>query len=125
MVYLHSLFPTTCDLAGVKIPKTVQSKSLAPLLSGKKKKINDAIFGSYKSFQRMVRTEDYKLIIYPKAKQIQLFDIKNDPWETKNLADDPKHAGTIKKLKAKLKKLQKEVGDTLDIDNMPAAKKKS
>ena len=62
--------------------------------------------------------------MYPKANRIQLFDIKNDPWEMKNLADDPKYAGTIKKLKAKLKKLQEEVGDTLDIDNSPTRRNK-
>ena len=124
MVYLNTLFPTTCDLAGVDIPKTVESKSLVPLLNGKKKNIYDAIFGSYKSFQRMVRTEDYKLIIYPKARQVQLFDMKNDPWEKNNLADDPKYATTIKQLRAKLKKLQKEVGDTLDLDKPPTSGKR-
>ncbi len=123
MVYLHTLFPTTCDLAGVDIPETVESKSLVPLLNGKKTKINDAIYGSYKSFQRMVRTQDYKLIIYPIAQQVQLFDMKNDPWEKNNLADDPKYAPKIKQLRAKLKELQKEVGDTLDLDNPPIPKK--
>ena len=116
MVYLHSMYPTTCDLAGVDIPETVESKSLVPLLKGKKKKINDAIYGSYKGFQRMVRTADYKLIVYPVAEQVQLFDIKNDPWEKNSLAGDPKYAGRIEKLGGILKKLQKEVGDILDID---------
>ncbi len=123
MVYLHTLFPTTCDLAGVDIPETVESKSLVPLLNGKKKKINDAIYGSYKSFQRMVRTQDYKLIIYPIARQVQLFDMKKDPLEKNNLAHDPRYAPKIKQLRAKLKELQKEVGDTLDLDNPPKPKK--
>jgi choline-sulfatase len=123
LVYLHTLFPTTCDLAGVNIPKTVESKSLKPLLTGGKERIYDAVFGSYKDFQRMVRTEDYKLIIYPVAGEVQLFDMRNDPWEMKNLAGDPAQADTIKKLTARLKELQKEVGDTLDID-VPRTKKK-
>ena len=73
----------------------------------------------------MVRTEDYKLIIYPVAQQVQLFDMKNDPWEKNNLADDPQYTPKIKQLRAKLMELQKEVGDTLDLDNPPTPRKKT
>ncbi len=123
-VYLQSMFATTCQIAGVAVPPTVEFPSLLPLLRGEKRKLHDAVFGSYKSFQRMIRTRDYKLIVYPAAGRVQLFDIKNDPLEMTNLADDPKYASKVKQLTARLKKLQKEVGDTLDIDNPPLAGKR-
>ena len=123
LVYLHSLFPTTCELTGVRAPKEVQSPSLVGLLTGKQTKVHDAIYGGYKSFQRMVRTEDFKLIAYPHVKKVQLFDIRNDPWEMKNLAGEAKYAPKIAELKRKLQQLQKEVGDGLDLDKAPEEKK--
>ena len=122
MVYLHSLFPTTCELAGVPVPRQVESGSLVGLLKGRQADIHDAIYGGYKSLQRMVRTKDYKLIIYPAAGKTQLFDIRNDPWELKNLAGNAKYAPRIAELKQRLKQLQKEVGDGLDLDKPPAGK---
>jgi len=41
----------------------------------------------------------------------ELYDLKADPWETKNLADDPAHAEILAELKAKLKKWQKKTKD--------------
>ena len=43
--------------------------------------------------------------------KFELFDMKNDPSETKNLADDPKYADVLKEYQARMKKLQKELND--------------
>ncbi|MCH9023113.1 MAG: sulfatase, partial [Planctomycetes bacterium] len=43
--------------------------------------------------------------------EFELYDLVNDPHEVKNLADDPKHAGTLKQLKAKIKSFQKRTKD--------------
>jgi arylsulfatase A-like enzyme len=64
----------------------------------------------------MITDDQYKLIYYPKIDKTLLFDLKNDPLEMQNLADDPKYAARIKDLKQKLKQLQKACGDTLAID---------
>ena len=117
LVYIHDLFPTTCQLAGIATPPTVESRSLAPLLASGTAQVRDSIFGAYKQVQRCVRTPRWKLIRYPHAKQTQLFDLQADPHETTNLAADPAHAKLIGKLNARLKAWQKEVGDTLDLDN--------
>jgi hypothetical protein len=53
------------------------------------------------------------LIHYPKIGRNQLFDIKNDPRETKDLIDDPKHAAVKKKLLAALKGKREQLGDGL------------
>ena len=42
----------------------------------------------------------------------ELYDVKNDPYEMVNLADNPKYAKVLKDMKKKLRELRKQVGDT-------------
>jgi arylsulfatase A-like enzyme len=116
LVYLQSAFATTCELAGLEIPPSVEFPSLRPLLFGETQELHQNIFGSYRDFQRMIRSKDFKLIRYPHIKKTQLFDLQRDPWEKNNLAENPLYSSTINELNIELKKLQKEVGDTLELD---------
>jgi arylsulfatase A-like enzyme len=125
LVYLSDIFPTTCELTGLVIPTTVETKSLVPLLQGKTEKVRDSIFAAYRDFQRAVRTDRYKLIRYPYVKKTQLFDIQNDPLETKDLSGDPRNADLVKQLNALLRQWQKETGDPLDLENPPARQGKA
>ncbi len=43
----------------------------------------------------MVRTEQYKYIVYNKDPVEQLFDMQNDPGETVNLAPDSQYASVL------------------------------
>ena len=113
LMYQHCLFPTLCDLAGIPTPATVQFPSLQPLLSGERARLFDSIYCAYRGFQRMARTDQYKLILYPKVKKVQLFDLEKDPWEITNLAGDSAHSATVSELFRELKKWQETVGDTL------------
>ena len=79
LVYQHSTFATTCELAGIPIPSSVEFPSLADLITGQGTPKHDAVFSRYQDYQRAVRTRDYKLIVYPQVKQTQLFDLNNDP----------------------------------------------
>lgn len=112
-VYLQSMFATTCELAFIEIPETVEFKSIKDLLSEEKSEGEKYIFGTYKNFQRMIRSDDYKLIIYPQIKMAQLFDLKNDPNEMNNLATDKIHQKIKIDLFKKLVQKQKELGDYL------------
>ncbi len=116
-IYMQSIYATTCELANIEVPKTVQFKSIKDLLTGKTDKGEDAIFGCYKQHQRMVRTDKYKLIAYPKANKLQLFDIVNDPNEVKNLANDPKFLGKKVEMFIKLVTKQNELGDDVDLSD--------
>ena len=116
MIYQHSLFPTMCDLAGIPMPGTVQFPSLLPLLRGERERLHDSIYCAYRAFQRMVRTDQHKLILYPEARKVQLFDLANDPWEITNLAGDARHSGTISELFRELKKWQETVNDKFVLD---------
>jgi len=109
--YLRDLFPTSCDLVGLEIPKSVQGKSLKPVLTGKREAIYSEVFGYFRNFQRMIRNDDYKLIYYPHIKRTQLFDMKNDPLELNDLANNPKHVSTKNELRKKLFDWQQKVND--------------
>ena len=111
--YLRDLYPTTCDLAGIAIPKTVQAKSLKPVLDGKTDKVRDAVYGYFRKFQRMIRTDEWKLIEYPEIQRTQLFHLKSDPHELKNLASDPNYQKITTELRQRLKSWQREQGDPL------------
>ena len=119
LCYLHDLFPTTCELAGLRVPDTVESASLAPLLAGTTRQGRDSVFGAYRHLQRMVRTPRWKLVRYPYANKTQLFDMQADPWETKDLSADPQQAARIAELNAQLKRWQQRVGDKLDLEHPP------
>jgi arylsulfatase A-like enzyme len=113
---MQDVMPTALELAGKPIPQQVQFKSLLPLIRGERTEQYPSIYGAYTQAQRMVRQGDFKLIVYPKPLTFQLFDLKSDPYETINLADNPAYAEKIKKLLAELRKLQKEAGDPLTLD---------
>jgi len=116
MVYLQSAFATTCEMALVEAPETVQFPSLVPLLTGRKQELYDSVYGAYRNFQRMVRTERYKLIRYPHVNEVQLFDLKRDPWETKDLAENPRYAQRVKELDAELHRWMEKTEDKLELD---------
>ena len=86
LCYLLDIFPTLGELTGVTAPDGNEGKSLLPVLTGKQKRLRDSIFTAYRGFQRAVRDERWKLIVYPRINKIQLFDLKNDPAEQKDLA---------------------------------------
>jgi choline-sulfatase len=110
-IYMQSVYPTTCELAGLKIPKTVDYSSVAPLVKGEKKGGEEVIFNSYIETQRLVRTDRYKLVHYPKIGRDQLFDLQEDPYETKDLIKDPKLEKVKQGLLATLRKKRMELGD--------------
>ena len=90
--YSEQLAPRFLDFAGVEAPKTVEGKSLAPIMAGKATEVRDHIIGAYRHFQRTIREPRWKLIKYnvEGVKTTQLFDVQSDPWEINNLADDPR-----------------------------------
>ena len=113
MMHQHCLFPTLCDLADITAPSTVQFPSLMPLLNGTKTQLFDSVYCAYLKAQRSVRTDQYKLILYPKVKRMQLFDIVRDPWEMKDLSSNPDNAALISSLYSQLTQWQTRISDKL------------
>jgi len=115
-VYLQDIMATTLDLANVEKPEYVEFNSLMPMIYKQQLESSYSdIYGAYINLQRMVRTENYKLIIYPKAKKIRLFDVIKDPNEMNDLTDDTSYDSVKKELIEKFKKQQELMEDPLDL----------
>ena len=89
------VLPTLCDYAKIKPPEHMRGKSLRPLLEGKRTAWHDFVAAEVAVAGRMIRTADYKYVTYEADPVEQLFDMKNDPWETKNLAGESRHAAAL------------------------------
>ena len=113
--YLLDIFPTVCGLTGLKAPAGIEGKDLRPIWEGRADGVRDSVFLSFSKIQRSVRDKRFKLIRYPQINHTQLFDLKNDPDELNNLADEPSQAGRIKKMLKQLKECQQKVGDSLPL----------
>lgn len=122
--YLFDIYPTVCDLVGAPIPAEVEGKSLAPVLRGEREGVRETVFLAYRDVQRAVRQGDWKLIRYPQVDVTQLFDLRADPHEMHNLADDPQQAGQVGELLDLLRSEQAAWGDSQPLevaDPKPAA----
>jgi arylsulfatase A-like enzyme len=116
-VYLQDIMATTLDLAGVPRPDFVEFHSLLPYINEpNRKSAYNAIYGCYLAdLQRLVRVGDWKLIVYPKAKVVRLFNLADDPQEMHDLAPNPDQEQRISNLFARLLTLQEEMDDSLDL----------
>jgi arylsulfatase A-like enzyme len=113
LCYVHDIYPTLCELVGVPVPATVKSKSLVPVLRHNKG-VRGSLFFAYKDIQRGVRDERYKLIEYSvKGKRhTQLFDLRSDPWELKNLVADSRYTQQLQRLRKKLRAWRDKLGES-------------
>lgn len=110
-VYLMDVFPTLCELTGTPIPKRVEGLSLAPVIHGQKSRVREYMFNAYKTCQRSISDERWKLIRYPLINRTQLFDLAHDAHEENDLNDRPEHEKKLKELMGKLAALQKQYDD--------------
>jgi len=111
LTYLLDIYPTLCELTGVKPPSGLDGHSLAPIWRGQKTSVRETLLLAYKGLMRSVRNERWKLIRYPPINHVQLFDLVNDPQEVKNLAEEPRHKARIEQMTTQLREWQKKLGD--------------
>ena len=114
--------PTFLDYAGIKVPKSMQGKSIRNLLSGKQKsKWRESMYYHYYEFPHGwhfvkkhygIRTDRYKLIhFYDDIDAWEFYDLKNDPNEINNIYNNKNYKREIDSAKRKLYKLQNEFKD--------------
>lgn len=114
LCYLYDVFPTICDILDLKIPSSVEGKSLRSILDGEKEDLRDHLFLAHAKEMRAVRTkDDWKLIqyfVHGKSRE-QLFNLNDDPWEINNLADENNHQEKKEALKKILMQNVKDYND--------------
>ncbi|MCC6861638.1 MAG: sulfatase-like hydrolase/transferase [Bryobacterales bacterium] len=111
LVYLLDIYPTVMELVGGRMPPGLDGISLQPVIQGRARGVRDSLFTAYRDVQRAVRDERWKLIRYPKIGKTQLFDLRGDPDETRDLASDPGQADRIRRMTALMEKWRRRVGD--------------
>jgi len=126
--------PTLLDLAGVAKPDYMQGRSFLPILRGRvPADWRTATY--YRYWMHMahhdnpahygIRTRDFKLIFFyglpldargalkkPTQPGWELYDLRKDPEEMRNVYGTPEYAGITEKLKRQLLELKEEIGDT-------------
>jgi arylsulfatase A-like enzyme len=110
------LYTTFASVAGAQIPtdRIIDGKDLTPLLTGKTEKSPRDTFYYYGQFKlAAVRQGDYKLVLPgnpgPHEKETVLYDVKNDPGETKELSKD--HPEIVAKLQKIVAEAREDLGD--------------
>lgn len=116
LAYLFDLFPTICEFAGAKVPESVEGRSLVPNLHDHALAGRPFIFGAYRDCQRMFRDKRWKLIEYDASgvRNMQLFDLANDPDELHNLAGDDRYFAERLRLEVLLATARKKFDDPID-----------
>ena len=112
---------TFLDWAGAKVPERYQGRSLKPLVSnGKPKDWRTETFHEHFAVRNRIpafeglRNENYKYVRYfDHGNREFLHDLKSDPDELINLADDPKHADLLQEMRDRTTTTVKEVGGPL------------
>ena len=114
--------PTFLDFAGVGKPDDMQGGSIRRVLRGRTPRDwRRSMYYRYYEYPGPhsvkrhygVRTRRYKLIhFYHDIDEWELYDLRKDPREMKNVYDDPAYAKVVKELKAELKRLRTKFKDT-------------
>jgi choline-sulfatase len=102
---LVDLYPTLCAAATVTPPDDLDGASLLPLLSGDASSWRNVAVSDYCQWlpapARMVRKGDWKLNYYTGA-GFELFNVREDPDELRDLSGEPSCQGVILDLVAEL-----------------------
>ncbi len=118
-IYLQDAMATSLELAGIERPDFLYFHSLMGLINGEQQGSSyDGIYGGYVDFQRMIRKDGYKLVVYPKINKLLLFDLKADPQEMHDLSEQQQYKPKIETLFKELQQMQKELNDPLDLSGV-------
>ncbi len=111
LMYLFDIFPSACELAGVRTPPGLDGRSVAAVIRGAKNAHRDTIFLAYESGQRAVRRGEWKLYRFPLVNHSLLFHLAEDPHELNNLTSEPRHVDRVETMMRLLVAEQEVWGD--------------
>ncbi len=117
--------PTFLQMAGLDVPDSMQGKSLVPILKGDRlENWRDSVYYHYQMKEPEdrtshlvakhygIRTASHKLIFFYELNSWELYDLENDPGETRNQYSHSGFAPIVADLKNRLAQLRSKYGDT-------------
>ncbi len=127
------MFASIPGMLGVKLPAGVRHRGadFSPLLRGEARPWRDALFGQYDlhhvglAHMRMIRTADWKLVRHYRADGLdELYDLKNDPDENRNLYGAAARGAVRDDLQRRLTAWMRSIGDPLLAEEGRAERKR-
>lgn len=117
--------PTILSMAGVTVPDEMQGVNLIDLIEHKIPERKDFFYQHYfMGAPQIPRVEgvvrlDYRYMNYIEDDYVQVFNVRHDPHETKNLSNDPMYKLKVKELEKRYNELKKLYGvPAKEWDNM-------
>jgi len=107
---------TFLEMAKIDIPKgtKVQGRSFVPLMQGQDKGWRKSLYYTYYEYGEHrvpqhfgVRTDQHKLMYFPRTNEWNLFDLKADPTEMKSVYDEKGYEKIRKRLTTEFNRLRK------------------
>lgn len=92
------VMPTVFDLFEIPYPNDLQGRSLLPLLAGDVDRGNEYVFCRTKGEppRYLVRSEDWALVLKRGSTERELYDMKADPGQTRNVIEErPEEAAQL------------------------------
>jgi uncharacterized sulfatase len=116
------MFASVLGMLGAPIPKSVKQEGadFSPLLRGRKVPWRDTIFCQFDlhntglAYMRMIRTSEWKLVRHHFTNFLdELYDLKADPYEMRNLYANPDYRAARDGLQQRLSAWQRSIDDPL------------
>jgi len=111
LVETSDIFPTLCALAAIKVPETVQGREFTKLLSQPETVFRDCAYSRFGGGDAVV-TENFSYTSYSKGGGQMLYDLRADPQENTNVANEARHAEDLAVMKQLLEQRKAEAGIT-------------
>jgi arylsulfatase A-like enzyme len=105
VVELRDVMPTLLDCAGLPIPESVEGRSFLPLARGEAIDWRDYLHGEHTlpgQSAQFITDDRWKYIWFSGDGREQLFDLKEDPKELRDLAGQPVVADVLARLRGGL-----------------------
>jgi iduronate 2-sulfatase len=103
VVELVDLYPTCSDILGLPTPKSLQGKSLMPILKNPSATVRDTALSIHnRGTGGGLRAANWHYMNYG-DKGEELYDMIKDPHQYTNVANDPAYAAMLKQARAKFK----------------------
>jgi arylsulfatase A-like enzyme len=134
------MVPTLLELMGAEVEEPLAGKSLIELIKGRDTEARDVFMQwnpnsgairikrggtelAPKERLKVVENEHSRTVITPDGWKLclsdvdksQLFNLTEDPGETRNLFDSGRHEAVIDRLTQKIRRWQRRVGDTVKV----------